>query len=250
MWSFFKVNQWLRYFVLGLSFAYLGIIMGGGASTNDVLRSLSGHSPVLESDLYWYSLVIIALALIPIAGRFYCGWLCPFGALTDVSFLLVPSQWEIPGNVHRYLRFAKYAILGIVLLLGLLPGASTAAVYAVGVVEPFATLFKLQWDLLSWVFLIPILLFSLFVPRFYCRYFCPLGAFFALLAGASSLLGLRLMRPSLPEDSCKGCRLAQKECRMNAISYDASSRRPDVDRSECLMCNRCAAVCPVGSKRF
>jgi NosR/NirI family nitrous oxide reductase transcriptional regulator len=89
--SFFKKNEFLRYLTLGMSFAYLGTCMGGGFSINDVLRSFSLHHPVFLNNLYWYSLFVIAIGLTVIAGRFYCGWLCPFGAFLEVLFRLVPK---------------------------------------------------------------------------------------------------------------------------------------------------------------
>jgi NosR/NirI family nitrous oxide reductase transcriptional regulator len=248
LWSFFKKNESLRYFILGLSFAYLGIFMGGGFSINDILRLLSFHSPVFLNNLYWYSLVVIAIGLTIIAGRFYCGWLCPFGAITEVLFRLVPIEWKITGEADRYLKVVKYVNLGILLLIGVLLANNILAVYLAGIIEPFATFFNLHGDLISWMWLILMLVFSAFVSRFYCRYFCPLGAFFALLSGFCAFLRLRRIRINLPEDNCKGCRLAQKQCQMNAISYDERLNNPRIDGNECFMCNTCAAICPVESK--
>ena len=249
-WSFFKKKESLRYFILGLSFAYLGILMGGGFSINDILRLLSGHSPVFFNNLYWYSLVFIAIGLTVFAGRFYCGWLCPFGAILEVLYRLVPIKWKIAGEADRYLKVVKYVNLGILLMIGLLLGNNILAIYLAGIIEPFATFFNLHGDLISWMWLILMLVFSSVVSRFYCRYFCPLGAFFALLSGLCSLLRLRLIKVNLPQDNCKGCRLAQKRCQMGAISYDEEIKRPSIDGNECLMCNTCAAICPVESKKL
>jgi NosR/NirI family nitrous oxide reductase transcriptional regulator len=249
-WSFFKKKESLRYFILGLSFAYLGILMGGGFSINDILRLLSGHNPVFLNNLYWYSLVIIAIGLTVFAGRFYCGWFCPFGATLEILHRLVPIKWKITGEADRYLKVVKYVNLGILLMIGLLLGNNILAVYLAGIIEPFATFFNLHGDMISWMWLILMLVFSSVVSRFYCRYFCPLGAFFALLSGLCSLLGLRLIRVNLPQDNCKGCRLAQKRCQMNAISYDEELKRPSIDGNECFMCNTCAAICPIESKKL
>ena len=247
-WSFFKKNESLRYFILGLSFAYLGIFMGGGFSINDILRLLSLHSPVFLNNLFWYSLIVIAIGLAVFAGRFYCGWLCPFGAILEVLFSLVPIEWKITGEADRYLKVVKYVNLGILLMIALLFANNILAIYLAGIIEPFATFFNLHGDLISWMWLILMLVFSAVVSRFYCRYFCPLGAFFALVSRICSFLRLRLIRVDLPQDNCKGCRLAQKRCQMNAITYDEESKRPGIDGSECFMCNTCAAICPVESK--
>jgi len=249
-WSFFKRNESLRFFILGLSFAYLGIFMGGGFSINDILRLLSFHSPVFLNNLYWYSLVVIAIGLTVFAGRFYCGWLCPFGAITEVLFRLVPIEWKITGEADRYLKVIKYVNLGILLMIGVLFANNILAIYLAGVIEPFATFFNLHGDFVSWGWLILMLVFSAFISRFYCRYFCPLGAFFALLSWICSLLRLRLIKVKLPQDNCKGCKLAKKRCQMNAISYNDQLNKPGIADNECFMCNTCAAICPVESKKL
>ena len=249
-WSFFKKNEALRYFILGLNFAYLGILMGGGFSINDVLRFLSLHIPVFLNNLYWYSLVVIVIGLTVFAGRFYCGWLCPFGAITEVLFRLVPIEWKITVEADRYLKVVKYVNLGILLIISLLFANNILAIYLAGVIEPFATFFNLHGDLISWMWLILMLVFSVVISRFYCRYFCPLGAFFALVSRICSFLRLRLIRVDLPQDNCKGCRLAQKRCQMNAISYDDQLKKPGIAGNECFMCNTCAAICPVESKKL
>ena len=249
-WSFFKKNESLRYFILGLSFAYLGIFMGGGFSINDILRLFSFHSPVFLNNLYWYSLVVIAIGLTIIAGRFYCGWLCPFGAFTEVLYRLVPIEWKITGEADKYLKIVKYVNLGILLIIALLLANNILAIYLAGIIEPFATFFNLHGDIISWIWLILMLVFSAFVSRFYCRYFCPLGAFFASLSWISSFLKLRLINVDLPVDNCKGCKLAQNKCQMNAISYDDQLHKAGVDGNECFMCNTCAAICPVKSREL
>jgi len=244
--SFFKKNEFLRYLTLGMSVAYLGIFKGGGFSLIDVLRLLSFHNPVFWNDLYWYSLFVVAIGLTIIAGRFYCGWLCPFGAIIEVLFRLVPVEWRVTGNADRFLRLVKYVNLLILLIIAFLFANQILAIYVVGIIEPFATLFRLSGGLIAWLWLILMLVFSSVISRSYCRYFCPLGAFFAVLSGVSSLLKLRQLSIDLPQENCKGCRMAQETCQMDAISYDEELIKPSIDGNECIMCNAC--VCPVKSE--
>jgi len=252
--SFFKQNEILRYFTLGMSFAYLGIVMGGGFSLVDVLRILSFHNPEFLNNLYWYSLLFFALGLSVVAGRFYCGWLCPFGALLEILFRLVPAKWTIPENIDRVFKLLKYVILLILLIIGFIFKNQILAIYLTGIIEPFGTFFHLDGDLIAWLFLLVFLFFSIFISRFFCKYFCPLGAFFAVIAGISSFLGLRQINVYLPQgddgkNKCQGCKSAQIQCKMSAISYDEDLKQPDIDGNECFMCNTCAANCPVLSKK-
>lgn len=248
--SFFKKNELLRYLTLGMSFTYLGIVMGGGFSINDVLTLLSLHNPVFLNNLYWYSLVVIATGSAIIAGRFYCGWLCPFGAILEVLFRMVPIEWTVTGNADRFLKIVKYVNLVILLLIAFLFTNQILAIYLVGIIEPFATFFHLDGDLISWLWLISMLIFSAVISRFYCRYFCPLGAFFAVLSGVSSFLKLRQLSIKLPQENCKGCRLAQEKCQMDAINYDDELKKPSIDGNECIMCNSCTSNCPVACKEL
>lgn len=245
--AFNKKHGLLRYCILGMAIAYLGILKGGGFSMNDVLTLFSLRAPVFLNTLYWYSLVAIAIGSAIIAGRFYCGWLCPFGAILEVLYRLVPVEWTVTRATDSYLRVVKYVTLGIILLIGLVLGGNTLASYLVGIVEPFATLFNLHGDLLSWTWLILMLMCSSAISRCYCKYFCPLGACFEVVSATSSFLHLRRFSVNLPEGNCKGCRVAQKECQMDAVSYDEIARRPHIDGNVCFMCNTCVRYCPVAS---
>jgi len=248
--SFFKKNEFLRYLTLGMSFAYLGIFKGGGFSLIDVIRLLSFHNPVLSANLYWYSLVVIAIGLTVIAGRFYCGWLCPFGAIIEVLFRLVPIEWRVTGNTDRFLKMVKYVNLVILLMIAFFFANKVLAVYLIGIIEPFATLFHLDGGLISWIWLILMLIMSSAISRFYCRYFCPLGAFFAVLSGVSSFLKLRQLNINLPREDCRGCMSAQKACQMGAIAYHEEITKPSIDDNECLLCNTCLASCPVACEKL
>ena len=249
-YSFLQKNQSLRYLTMGLSFTYIGILMGGGFSINDVLRLLSLHFPVFLNNLYWYSLVVIALVLAFIAGRFYCGWLCPFGTVLEILYMVTPTEWTISETVDGYFKLVKYLILVTLLMVAFWFRDNIAATYIAAYAEPFATFFNLHGDLISWILLLLMLFLSCGISRFYCRYFCPLGAFFALLVLLSSWLKIKQLSVELPNHNCKGCKVAQRGCKMKAISYDEQAKKPEIAIDECFMCNTCAAICPVESKKL
>ncbi len=89
-----------------------------------------------------------------------------------------------------------------------------------------------QWKALV---LAAVLLAALFIHRPFCRYLCPLGAFYALF-NRFSFFQLRLDR-----EKCTGCGACAHVCPM-AVEVP---REPD--SPECIRCGRCAAVCPEGA---
>lgn len=249
LYTFFKGDDFLRYLALGMGFAYIGIFKGGGFSLIDIMRVFSFRSPEFLNNLYWYSLLLIVVVVTIFAGRFYCGWLCPFGVFTELLYRIVPFRVTPSHTVDRCMKLIKFVILIVLMMLGLVFASPLFAMYLIGIVEPFATFFHLDGDMIPWVWLVLMLLMSSLISRCYCRYFCPLGAFFAVVVAISSFLGLRIIRVELPGDgcreSCQGCRIAEKQCQMGAVSYDETLKRPDIDGNECFMCNACAALCPV-----
>jgi polyferredoxin len=101
-------------------------------------------------------------------------------------------------------------------------------------VLPLEQLF-FQQSLLFAVILIGIMLFSLISRRFWCRYFCPLGALFGFFSSFRLTRGI-----FVASDKCIDCGKCQRECKMDAINDDYRSH----SRIECIECMSCVAVCP------
>ncbi|MCI0492005.1 MAG: 4Fe-4S binding protein, partial [Planctomycetes bacterium] len=67
------------------------------------------------STLFWPALVILALT--PLLGRFFCGWLCPLGTAIDVAGKVVQSPSNRLSQQWEKLRWLKFGILlGCILL--------------------------------------------------------------------------------------------------------------------------------------
>ncbi|MDX1646545.1 MAG: 4Fe-4S binding protein [Longimicrobiales bacterium] len=205
----------------------LGFVDGGFLSVSHITSGIWTGVDVFARDLHLLLLVAFTLATTLIWGRIFCGFLCPFGALQDFLDRLAPARWkrELPQRAHDRAVWIKFALLGVILLPALL--GSRASVYHY--FEPFGTVFFLSPSLPLWIIAGAFLGASIVVPRFYCRYACPLGASLAVL---SVFAWRRIER--VPQ--CDVCKVCEQRCPTRAI------RGPEVDFPECVRCNVCEVL--------
>ena len=170
----------LRWLTLGLGLVVVGFVFNFQLSVLNLAAVASLRPSVSFSFWILFGLSILTA---PLLGRVYCGWICPFGALQEVTHRVVPKRGESPP-AHRHFELLKYVILWETTLAAVLTANLAYADY-----EPFMTLFARRGAPLMWLFLGSVLFFSLFRYRFWCRYFCALGAFYQMLS--RSRLGRR-----------------------------------------------------------
>jgi len=162
-----------------------------------------------------------------IAGRVFCGYICPFGALQELLHLKRISL-TIPPAWNRYLNKVKYVLLGYLLIRIIVTGQVTLLGYT-----PFKVLFAWGGTPLSIGLSIALAILSLIIYRPFCRYLCPLGAFLALISRLS-FFKIRF------NSNCVNCLLCQKVCKSGAITDSP----PRIDSSECILCGECLEKCP------
>lgn len=185
-------------------------------------------------------------------GRWICGFLCPFGLIQELLHKIkTPKLKKSP--VTRALSWLKYFILiFFVILLPLayadvlpLPAfckyicPSGTLLGAGGLLsnEANTDMFGMLGSLFTWKFLLLVIFLvgSVFVYRFFCRFFCPLGAIYGLF-NKISLLGMKL-----DDEKCVNCGLCVGQCGMD-IHH--------VGDHECISCGSCIGVCPTKAISF
>jgi ferredoxin-type protein NapH len=165
--------------------------------------------------------LLAGIGLAAMAGRTFCGHLCPFGSVQELA-------WNVPGRkvtIRRtgYLEALRLIVFG---------GTVIAALSLISLMEYTGVydFFSLTLSAGFAVFL-GILVLSVVVYRPVCRALCPFGLLFSLPAHFSLL---RLHRT----EACIGCKKCEKACPARVAARDASKR-------ECYLCARCTGVCPV-----
>lgn len=218
------------------------------------------------------ALAVILLAAL--AGRVFCGWICPMGTTLDVAGGL--ARWKCTKRPRTSLpRYGKYGILAAILTAALFgvnmafwasPIPLVTRLYALllhplglhgldgvlAVAEPLAerlgtagppyaypTLRSYHTAWFVAVFWAGLILLERVRPRFWCRYLCPAGA----LLGLAARLAPWKRRATA---SCTACGRCAARCPAGILHTDPSIAEP----SECLTCRTCETVCPRKAVRF
>ena len=229
---------WLRRSYLLFILVWLGFYNNAQLSVVNVLTFTNSLITGFNWEFFLTSPLIFILWASVAAGLLFwgrgpfCGWLCPFGALQELTnnlaqWLKVP-QVKLPWGLHERLWPLKYMIfLG---LFGLsLYSVALAEVFAE--VEPFKTsiILKFARDWPFVIYALTLLAAGLFIERFYCRYLCPLGAALAIPGRIRMFEWLKRW----PECGSP-CHRCAKECPVEAIHPEGQ-----INVNECIYCMHC-----------
>jgi transcriptional regulator of nitric oxide reductase len=219
-----KKAGWLRWATLGVTLAYLGFATGGFLSVSHITSAIKVGPSVFLNDLPLLLFVVFTAVTTLLWGRVFCGYLCPFGALQDFMEKVIPQRFrkELPQAIHDKALWIKYVVLAA-LILPVLAGVETSLFQYF---EPFGTVFFFSASIVLWLIAGGILVGAAIVPRFYCRYLCPLGASLAVVSVVSPF---RIKRV----EQCSHCKVCEQRCPTGAI------RQEVVDFKECVRCNVC-----------
>ena len=186
-----------------------------------------------------------------VLGRVVCGLVCPFGLVQDLVHQIPVAKWKIPKKIDKKARYFKYIILLVMVVLlpafvitktGITPPyfckyICPAGTLGGGIPQMIANpqLRKVVGILFDWkvLVLVAILTMSAFIHRPFCRYVCPLGAFYSVFNHFS------FYQMHLDKAKCINCKKCERSCPME-IEVTKNINSP-----ECIRCGKCKTVCPV-----
>jgi ferredoxin-type protein NapH len=185
-------------------------------------------------------------------GRFTCGWLCPFGLIQDLLHKIPSPKFKLPF----FLNFCRYVVLFVMVVLMplfvvddlglgqpwfcklLCPSGTLTGALPLLALKPslwqnigFYFLNKLFW-------LVSIIIGAILISRFFCRIFCPLGAFYGLFNRVSFFC------LQFDEEKCVHCLACERRCPTGCKPYK------DADSTACINCLKCVNTCRFGALAF
>jgi polyferredoxin len=166
--------------------------------------------------------LILVLITVFIAGRIFCGYVCPLGALQELISMIVKKQYMVDPKISGLIRAAVFVVF---ILSGLIVPWYMK-------LDPFAV-FTLKPNIFQAILFTLVLAASIFIYRPWCTLICPFGALSSLITRFS------LFKICIDE-KCNDCGLCRKKC-------PTCQPGKDSPMGECYFCARCIGVCKKGS---
>jgi NosR/NirI family nitrous oxide reductase transcriptional regulator len=232
----------LKYAAWVLSAGFIGFHLMAQPSITQVLTWF--HALLFEwtwelflSDPFIFLFWIFIIVTVFVWGRgLFCGWLCPFGSLSELLYKLAGFtglrrfQFSLPQPLHDRLRLVKYIAFLLLLAVSMF---SMGLAEMLAEIEPFKTTFLVGIGNRSWpyaLFAAGLLGLSIFMERPFCKYLCPLGA---ALAMPSTFRWYGLKR----KQECNSCKVCANGC--GSLAIDRHGR---IDQRECMLCLDCMVL--------
>jgi len=182
------------------------------------------------------------LAMSWVARKSFCSWLCPVGTVSEYLWKfgrrLLKRSFRLPRWLDIGLRGIKYLLLGLFLFAVVsmpVEGIRQFLGGPYGLLDDVKMLNFFRTLTAAGGIVIAILVVaSVFIENFWCRYLCPYGAFLGLAGLASPL---RIRRDS---SLCIDCDKCTKSC----PSQLPVAQLITIQSAECTSCMQCVAVCP------
>ena len=201
---------------------------------------LTGRVPELHPAAMFLLITFVAIAFL--LRKAFCSWLCPVGTISEYLWRagrrLFRRNFQIWRGLDIPLRGLKYILLGFFVwavssMSAQAIGAFMRSDYGVIADVKMLNFFRFLGGTGA-VVIATLVVASLFIQNFWCRYLCPYGA----LLGLSSMLSPLAIRRE-PE-ACIDCEKCTKAC-PSSLPVD---KLITIRSAECTGCLECLAVCP------
>lgn len=217
-----KRKKKLRAWILIASVIIIGFITKTSLNLGNFTSLIMNKMPNITERPIWFFIVIgIAVSTIIVGKNIYCAWICPFGAVQEGIYKsLNLISVTLDKKIIIFAKKLRWPVIGVTVLIAVLCNNPSIAGY-----EPFSVFFGGEGTAAHWTIMGIVLLMSIFVLRFWCRLFCPVGTILDALA--------QLKRQTK--------RIFTKKTKEQALIKDSV-------RQGCPSCQACSTTCQQKNK--
>lgn len=217
---------------------------------------IGAYQAVVGSSKFKFSYYISGFLIFigVMLGRLVCGFLCPFGFFQEILYKIPFKKFST--KKLKALRYIKYLILVVAVIIlpvilvnelgmgnpyfckyicpaGVLEGAIPLSLVDTSIRASLGSLFNLKLTILIIIVILSIIFF-----RPFCKWICPLGAFYALFNKIS------LFKIIFDSNKCISCKKCVKACKMDV------DVRKNQNHTECIRCGMCITSCPTCALKY
>jgi polyferredoxin len=202
--------------------------------------AVTGRVPLMHPA----ALTLTALFLLSslLLKKSFCSWLCPVGTVSEYLWklgrklfrrnLTVPRWLDLPLRGLKYLLLAFFLFIVVSMSAEALNSFLTAPF---GIIADVKMLnFFREISVVGVSVLGSLVLLSVFIQNFWCRFLCPYGA---LMGIVSAVNPVKIRRDA---DACIDCGKCNRAC-PSQLPVD---KLVTIRSVECTACMECVAVCP------
>lgn len=253
-WLFVALNAWIglqfllwvRYFEREQAGTYLSRPAGveGWLPIAGLMNTkyffLTGRVPAIHPAAMYLFLGFVLMSLV--LKKAFCSWLCPIGTVSEnlwkLGAFILGRSFRLPRWLDISLRGLKYLLLGLfVAVIGFMSAAMLADFMSTpyGMIADVKMLnFFLHVGFTAAIVMALLVVLSMLIQNFWCRYLCPYGA---LLGLVSLLSPVKIRRDA---EACIDCGKCARAC----PAHLPVDRLVQIRSVECSACMSCVASCP------
>lgn len=185
--------------------------------------------------------VLAALAAF-FAGRAFCGWVCPGGAVQESLF--PANDRRVPGGKYDLIKYGiATAWLAALSYLFARAGGILSVQPLFGIERGFSLATPVSY-LMFYLAMGGMAALSLIMGRRpFCHYGCLLAPLMAAGKKAAEMAGTTVLHLEADNSRCIDCKLCTRNCPMS-LDVNAMVRRENMSSPECISCGACVDVCP------
>jgi len=245
-WIGIQFYLWVRYFERNGQTVYVPrpagvegwLPIAGMMNTKYLLAT--GRIPSVHPAAMFLFVAFVLMSLL--LKKAFCSWLCPVGTLSEalwkVGRKIFRRNFQLPQWLDIPLRGLKYVLLGLFLFV---VGATSAEALQEFMQTPYGLIadvkmlnFFRDMGETAAIVIGVLMLGSVVIQNFWCRYLCPYGALMGLVSFFSPV---KIRRDA---DACIDCAKCARACPAGL----AVDKLIQIRSVECAACLECVAVCP------
>lgn len=206
---------------------------------------------ILNGSAVIFGLMFISALLV---GRLWCGWLCPAGAIQELSFPI--NNRAVNGRKIDWIKWMIWGVwIGVIVWMLVMAGGyhqidlgldTQGGISVAGTPDrPIFIAYIIYYFVLA-LLLAPAMIVG---RRAACHSICWMAPFMVLGRKLRNTLAWPSLRLQATASVCRNCKTCTMNCPMS-LDVNAMVQKEAMENNECILCGSCVDGCPTKAIRY